>query len=217
MNVLIFGATGMVGGDVLDQCLANTKIDNVLIVSRRKSGVQHKKLKEILHDNFLDYAALEDELKHTDICYHCLGLYQAHVSKDLFWEITVDYLSALVNTFERVNKNIRMCLMSAQGASSSEKSPIRFAKAKGRAENILLKSNLAKKYIFRPGFILPGPTSKSATFSARLFEPIYRLFPAIGIDAAELAYVMMDVGIHNHKRTLFENRDLRAYRTNPTT
>ena len=204
----------MVGGEVLEQCLSNDKIQSVLTVGRRKSGVDHPILKEIKHDNFLDYSTIETELKDVDVCFFCLGVYQAKVSKTQFWEITVDYLAALVRSFELANKTIRFCLFSAQGASTSERSLIRFAKAKGRAENILLASELAEKYIFRPGFIMPGPQSKNATLSAKLFEPVYRLFPMIGIDAPELARVMIDVGLNTHELTFFENRDLRAFGPN---
>ena len=211
MRVVIFGATGMVGSEVLAQCLANDKIKNVLTVGRRKSGVDNPKLKEIVHGDFRDFSALEPELADVDVCFYCLGVYQGKVSKEQFWEITVDYLKTLTRAFERANTNVRFCLFSAQGASTSGKSPIRFAKAKGRAENILLASKLAEKYIFRPGFIMPGPQSKNATVSAKLFEPIYRLFPRIGIDAPELARVMIDVGVNQHKTTIFENRDMRAY------
>ncbi len=211
MKVLILGATGMVGGEVLEQCLANEKIQRVLTIGRRKSGIENPKLKEVGHGDFLDYSTVEAELKNVDVCFYCLGVYQAKVSKDQFWEITVDYLAALVRTFERVNRAVRFCLFSAQGASTNERNPIRFAKAKGRAENILLTSELAEKFVFRPGFIMPGPQSKNVTLSAKLFEPIYRLFPKIGIDAPELARVMIEVGMNQHELTVFENRDLRAF------
>ena len=211
MRAAIFGASGMVGSEMLEQCLANDNIESVLTVGRRKSSVDHPKLKEIEHANFLEFSALESELANADVCFYCIGVYQSRVSKEQFWEITVDYLDALVRAFERANQNVRFCLFSAQGASTSERSPIRFAKAKGRAENVLLASKLAEKYIFRPGFIMPGPQSSNATFSAKLFEPIYRLFPMIGIDAPELARVMVDVGINQHEKTVFENRDMRAY------
>ena len=167
MEVLILGATGMVGSEVLVQCLANDKIQNVLTAGRRMSGIQHPKLKEIEHSNFLEFSALEAELSQVNICFYCLGVYQSQVSKEEFWEITVDYLRAMISTFERTNKNVRFCLFSAQGASTSERSPIRFAKAKGRAENILLASELSEKYIFRPGLIVPGPQSKECHLTCK--------------------------------------------------
>ena len=211
MKVAIFGATGMVGGEVLEQCLVDDKIESVLAIGRRKIGVDHPRLKEIEHADFLDFTALESELANVEVCFYCLGVYQSRVSKEQFWKITVDYLEALVRAFERANQSVCFCLFSAQGASTSERSPIRFAKAKGRAENVLLASKLAEKYIFRPGFIMSGPQSNNATLSAKLFEPIYRLFPTIGIDAPELARVIVDVGINRHEKTVFGNRDMRAY------
>ena len=62
--------------------------------------------------------------------------------------------------------------------------------------------------------MLSGPRSKNATLSAKLFEPIYRLFPKIGIDAPELARVMIEVGMNQHELTVFENRNLRAFGAN---
>ena len=211
MKILILGATGMVGGEVLAQCLAHDKIQSVLTVGRRKSGIEHPKLTEIEHGDFLDFSTLEADLKPVDVCFYCLGVYQSHVSKVQFWEITVDYLAALLRTFERTNKTVRFCLFSAMGASTSERIPIRFAKAKGRAENILLASELAENYIFRPGFILPGRQSTTVPLSSKLFGPVYRLVPRIGIDAPELARVMIDVGMNRHEKTILENRDLRAF------
>ncbi len=211
MKALILGATGMVGREVLEQCLANDEFESVLSIGRRKSGVDHAKLTEIEHANFCDFTNLDSQLTQIDVCIYCLGVYQSQVPKAQFWEITVDYLDALVRAFERSNKNVRFCLFSAQGASTSEKSPIRFARAKGRAENVLLTSELAEKYIFRPGFIMPGPQWSSTTLSTKMLEPIYRLFPKIGIDATELARVMIDVGLNQHETVLFENRDMRKY------
>jgi uncharacterized protein YbjT (DUF2867 family) len=63
---------------------------------------------------------------------------------------------------EKVNKELTFCLFSAQGADQTEKSPFRFAKAKGRAEKILLESGVRQKYIFRPGYIKPGRISAQA-------------------------------------------------------
>ncbi len=47
--------------------------------------------------------------------------------------------------------------------------------------------------------------------AVKSFEPIYRQFPGIGIDAPRLASVMIAVAINGHDNVIFENRDLRAY------
>ena len=115
LNVLILGATGMVGSEVLAQSLANDDIKSVLTVGRRSSGTNHPKLQEVLHDDFLDYSALEAKLTDIDIVLYCLGVYQAHVSKEQFWEITVRYLEELI----RLQKSC-----SALGSEMSRKAVI---------------------------------------------------------------------------------------------
>lgn len=211
MKAIIFGATGMVGSEVLQHCLNNNKIENVISIGRRSTGITHAKLLEIEHDNFLDYSYLEDALKDADVCYYCLGVYQAQVDKQAFWEITVDYVSALISALEDANPKIRFCLFSAQGADQTEKTPFLFGKAKGRAEKKLLDSSLKGKYIFRPGYINPSRTSSDSMWSAIIFRPIYKLLPSIGIDADELGKTMVDVGINGNNTAVMENSGIRTW------
>jgi len=56
MKVILFGATGMVGQGVLRECLLDPGIESVLSVGRSPSGQRHAKLREIIHDNFVDYS-----------------------------------------------------------------------------------------------------------------------------------------------------------------
>ena len=210
-RVVLFGATGMVGSEALEICLRSDEVESVVTIGRRKTGLEHPKLVEIEHRNFLDYSSIDQYLRDSDICLYCLGVYQAEVSKEEFWEITVNYLDALVETLGRNNPDIRFCLFSAQGASTSGRSFMRFANAKGRAENILLGSNLAEKFVFRPGYIRPGKSHLNSTLSARIFEPIYRVLPVIGVDANVLAKAIVDVGIRGHDKVVVENRDLKMF------
>lgn len=209
IDVLIFGATGMVGTEVLHQCLGCDQIDRVVTIGRHATGVVHPKLVEIEHQNFLDFGLLEAELSDADICIYCLGVYQNQVPADTFWEITVDYLSALIDALELVNRNLTFCLFSAQGADQTEKSPFRFAKAKGRAEKTLLGSSINQKYVFRPGFIKPGRKSATVGWSGRIAEQFYKLIPVIGIDAADLSKVMVNIGLNGHEQPIFSNREMR--------
>ena len=54
MRVVIFGVTGMVGRGVLKECLDDDGVEDVLVVGRRECGERHKKLREVLHDDFFD-------------------------------------------------------------------------------------------------------------------------------------------------------------------
>ena len=53
MNVIIFGATGMVGMGALLECLDDPRVQSVLVIGRSSCGVQHAKLTEVLHQDFL--------------------------------------------------------------------------------------------------------------------------------------------------------------------
>jgi len=59
MKVIITGATGMVGEGVLDICLKNNQVDEILIINRQSVGFQHPKLKEIIHSDFLIFILLK--------------------------------------------------------------------------------------------------------------------------------------------------------------
>lgn len=214
MKAILFGATGMVGMEVLDQCLESEQIQQVVTIGRKAPGIKHPKLLEMKHKSFLDYSSLEQVLSKADICFYCLGVYQNKVPKETFWEITVDYLDALLGTLERVNTSITFCLFSAQGADPNERSPFLFAKAKGRAEKILSDSKISTRYIFRPGFINPAKKSKKSMVSVWAFRLFYKLVPSIGIDASELAKVMVNVSLNGNEKYLLENRDLRSVAKN---
>lgn len=209
MKVLIFGASGMVGTEALHQTLDDERIEKVISIGRSQVDVASPKLKQIVHDDFLNYQEVKDSLAESDVCFYCLGVYQNQVSKPDFWKITVDYLSALLSDLEKVNPSITFCLFSAQGASPNERSLFRFGNAKGRAEKDLTNSAILKKYIFRPGFINPGRKAAFSGISLTAYQFVYKIFPSLGIDAIDLAKVMIHVGINGRKNVIAENSDLR--------
>lgn len=208
MKVLILGASGMVGSEVLKFCIENEEISRIITIERRVNSIKHPKLQCILHKDFLDFSHLRETFKGIDICYYCLGVYQNKVSKKEFWEITVDYFSALLKEIKSVNKSVVFCLFSAQGASLKERSLFRFGNAKGRAEALLLRSELKKKYIFRPGYINPN-SKENKTCVSRIFQGIYKLFPFIGIDVCDLAKVMVVLSLKGHNKCILENSEIR--------
>jgi uncharacterized protein YbjT (DUF2867 family) len=210
MKAIIFGATGMVGSEVLQYCLNHSGITEVVTVGRNSSGLTHSKLLEIPHSNFLDFSELEKLFKSADICFYCIGVYQGQVSKEVFWEITVEYFGALIRTLEVANPNSSVCLFSARGADPKEKSIAMFANAKGHAEAMFGASKIKHQYIFRPGFIAPGKIATQNTSSIQIFKPIYKLLPFIGIDAPDLAKVMVNIGLAMGANHVFENRQIRA-------
>ena len=160
MQVVIFGATGMVGYEVLLSCIKRPEISKIITVGRSKTDRVNDKVVEIIHNDFTNFTNIQYILKQSAICFYCLGVYQNAVSKEVFWHVTVDYTQSLIKSIEKTNKHMVFCLFSAQGAKQNESSMFLFARAKGKVEKILLESTIEKKFIFRPGYINPGIHSK---------------------------------------------------------
>ncbi len=215
-KVVLTGTTGMVGKLVLEQCLAHEKISKVVSIARRSTGIKHSKLSEVIHDNFLEYSPIIDHLQHVDLCIHCLGIYSRQAKdRNHFRTITVDYTRALAIALRSANPESVFCLFSAQGADSKEKSWIMFAKDKGAAENQVLALKFRRAHIFRPGFIYPTVPRPNPPWieraMTRLYPTLTKVFPNLGISSAELAQIMIDVGLAGSDQVIFENRDMRRY------
>ena len=90
-RIVIVGATGMVGGYALRYGLDHPAVGSVTSIGRRKLGISHLKLKEVLHQNFADCSALAGELSGQDAAMFCLGTYTGAVSDAELRTITVDY------------------------------------------------------------------------------------------------------------------------------
>ena len=68
-------------------------------VSRRSAGIQHPKLKELLHDNFLDFAPVSAQLAGYDACFHCMGVSSAGMQEADFKKFTYDMSMALAKKY----------------------------------------------------------------------------------------------------------------------
>ncbi|MBN1352122.1 NAD-dependent epimerase/dehydratase family protein [candidate division KSB1 bacterium] len=106
-NAIITGATGMVGSLVLKECLSNSEISRVTIISRRSTGIKNEKLVEVIHSDFTNFTDIEGYFKNQDIAYYCIGVYTGAVPRDEFRTITVDYAKAFAEIFFMLFKRSR--------------------------------------------------------------------------------------------------------------
>src|ERR1700726_41540 len=90
-RLVIVGATGMVGGYALHDALAHPAVGRVTSIGRRKLGISHPKLEEVLHPDFADCSALAEALAGHDAAVFCLGVYTGAVTDAELRTITVNY------------------------------------------------------------------------------------------------------------------------------
>ena len=62
-RLVIVGASGMVGGYTPRYALDNPAVGSVTAIGRRRLGISHLKLKEVLHQDFADCSALAEALE----------------------------------------------------------------------------------------------------------------------------------------------------------
>jgi uncharacterized protein YbjT (DUF2867 family) len=217
-RVVIVGASGMVGGYALRYALENSAVRSVTSIGRRKLGISHTKLTEVLHRDFADFSALAEVLSGQDATVFCLGAYTGVVSDAELRTITVNYTISFARVLRGSSAEAAFSFLSGGGADPTGRSRIPFARYKGEAENALLAAGFPRVYIFRPAYIYPVEPRKEPNFSYRLLRtmyPVFRvLFPNQVIRADDLARAMVDAAVHGigseHHAVVFENRDIRA-------
>jgi uncharacterized protein YbjT (DUF2867 family) len=216
-RLVIVGATGMVGGYALRYALDHPAVGQVTSIGRRKLGVSHPKLDQVLHQDFADCSALSAALSGEDAAVFCLGTYTGSVPEAELRKITVDYTVEFARVLHGSSPNAAFSFLSGNGADPSGRSRMAFARYKGEAEKALLADGFPRVYIFRPAYIYPVVPRKEPNFNYRLLRAIYPafqlLFPNLVIPADELARAMIDVAVRETGETggrVFENRDIRA-------
>src|SRR5476649_917513 len=139
MNVLMFGATGMIGQGVLRECLHHPDVRLVMTIARAPSAVRHPKLREVVHPDLHDFTSIEHELTGFDACFFCLGVTSAGMSEADYERVTYGITAAAAETLARLNPKMTFIFVPGAGADSSEKGRVMWARVKGKAENAVLR------------------------------------------------------------------------------
>ncbi len=218
MNVLLFGATGMVGQGVLRECLLDPEVRRVLTIGRTATGISHPKLREITHRDLSDYNPIESDLSGFDACFFCLGISSAGMTEKTYTQVTYDIPLAAAQTLVRLNPNLTFIYVSGAGTDSSEQGRSMWARVKGRAENALLRLPFAGVYMFRPGAIEPRHGARSRTASYRIIynlaKPLLpllrRAFPHHITTTEEIGRAMLVVARRGAGKQILESRDIIA-------
>ena len=214
--LVVVGASGMVGGHALRYALDNPAVKSVTSIGRKKLGISHPKLKEVVHQDFADCSALTEALSGQDAAVYCLGTYTGSVSDAELHAITSDYTIEFARVLRKSSPNAAFSFLSGNGADQTGRSRIAFARYKGEAEKALLVAGFPRVFLFRPSYIYPVEPRKEPNFSYRLIRAVYPLFrllfPNQVIRADDLAWAMVNVvGERQEPQGLvFENRDIRA-------
>ncbi|SUG72324.1 putative nucleoside-diphosphate-sugar epimerase [Salmonella enterica subsp. enterica] len=181
-QVLITGATGLVGGHLLRMLINTPQVSAIAAPTRRPLtdivGVYNP------HDPQLT-DALAQVTDPVDIVFCCLGTTRREAgSKAAFIHADYTLVVDTALTGRRLGAQ-HMVVVSAMGANAH--SPFFYNRVKGEMEEALIAQNWPRLTIARPSMLLGDRTTRRV--NETLFAPLFRLLPGNwkSIDARDVA------------------------------
>jgi uncharacterized protein YbjT (DUF2867 family) len=216
MNIILFGATGMVGQGVLRECLLAADVQRVLSIVRSPSSQQHSNLREVVPADFYDLSSIESDLSGYDACFFTLGVTSAGLDEQQYNHITYDLTLAAAKPLARLNPGMTFIYVSGAGTDSTESGRTMWARVKGKTENAILRLPFKAAYMFRPGFIQPlhGITSKTKSYrivyaiATPILPMLKAIFPRHIATTEQIGRAMLNVARHGFSKIILEARDI---------
>ncbi|WP_126248663.1 NAD-dependent epimerase/dehydratase family protein [Chitinophaga rhizosphaerae] len=219
LNVILTGATGMVGEGVLLECLQNPLVEKVLIINRRPSGYSHPKLKEIIHENFFNVKPIADQFAGYNACFFCLGVSSVGKSEPEYYRQTYVLTMHVAEVMAAVNTDIAFCYVSGSGTDGSERGRVMWARVKGKTENDLMKLPFRAVFAFRPGLLKATKGQKNLVtiykYLGWMFPFFRSLFPGFASTLQELGKAMIEVSRNGYSSKVIEVRDIHKLAAKP--
>jgi uncharacterized protein YbjT (DUF2867 family) len=216
MNVILFGASGMVGQGVLRECLLDPAVEKVLSIGRSRTGQQHAKLREIVHPDIGNLEPVENELRGYNACFFTLGVSSVGMKEADYRRITYDLTLGAARTLAALNPGMTFVYVSGMNTDSNGKSM--WQRVKGETENALLQLPFKAAYMFRPGFIQPlhGVRSKTALYRIpyAILGPfnslLLKIFPKYATTTEILGRAMIKAARQGAPKPILESQDINA-------
>lgn len=208
-TVVIFGASGTAGDGILKAALANPDIKEIHVITRRMTpridaGVASGKVVASLHQDYLDYSAIHDQIAAANAVYWAIGTSTVGVDEETYGLIHVDFPVQFVREWLSVSTAADISFHYISSSDISADSRMMWAREKVRAENTLFKAAQGSKLrviAYRPDYI--GPTREEAHLGQNF---LYWFFAPVGaaVRATQIGEAMLEV---TARGTEFGNSD----------
>lgn len=214
LNVIVTGATGMVGEGVLHVCLDHPDVESILVLGRRSCGVSHPKVQELVVKDLYDLSSVNELLKGYNACFFCLGTTSVGKSEEEYRKISYELTMNTAGTLVSLNPSMTFCYVSGLGTDGTEKGKIMWARVKGKTENDLAALPFKAVYNFRPGGIRPMKGMKNTLMPVKILNPLFPLlqflFPGSIVSLEDIGRSMINVSLNGYPKTVLECGDIAA-------
>lgn len=149
-KAILFGASGFVGSQLLEELLNNADYEKVTIVVRKDLKIHHPKLENLTGD-YHSLPGLKEKILADDI-FITLGTTKKNTpDKKEYYQVDHDY-PILAAKLAKENGARSVFIVTAVGANAD--SGVSYIKTKGEVERDLIALDFAHTHIFRPSMIM---------------------------------------------------------------
>jgi uncharacterized protein YbjT (DUF2867 family) len=197
-RAVIAGASGLIGGELMNILLEGQAFDEVLVVVRKKLLINHEKLSQLV----IHFDQMEDYEKSIsgDVFFCCLGSTQKKTpDKTLYYKIDHDYPLCLARLAVK-NGCGQFHLISAISANVSASGF--YSRMKGETARDISQLDIRALYIYEPSLITGDRKENRAgeRFAAALMKVVNPFFFGSwkkyrSILAADVARVMVEQSV----------------------
>ena len=208
-KAMILGASGLVGGHVLDLLLTDSRYEKVSTLSRGKLPYEHAKLEQHI-GNLFELETQKALFENIDDLFIAIGTTQAKTPDKKQYE-SIDYgIPVAAGRLAKEAGIPNVCVVSSMGANP--KSSIFYTALKGRKEEAMQALGLTNLNIVRPSLLLGNRSEKRAMekLSMVLMQNLSFLIPEKhkAIPAQTVAKAMVALQNKPHQKVIWMNAEL---------
>ncbi|UAM99485.1 NAD(P)H-binding protein [Polaribacter litorisediminis] len=210
-TAIILGATGLTGGMLLEQLIADKNYSTIKLFSRNSVANSSEKIEEFI----VDLLNLETSAKDftADEVFCCIGTTAAK-TKDKNRYKAIDFgIPVAAAKLAKKNHIQTFVVMSSMGAN--ENSTVFYNKTKGEMERTILQQNIQNTYIVRPSLI--GGNRDENRVGERIAKGVMSLLNPLFVGGFKkykmihpktIAIAMKKLANHPQNQTIFSSNEL---------
>ena len=210
-TALIFGSSGLVGKNLLDQVINNSNYSKIKIFVRSSPEISDPKV-EIIITDFKDLDIIKNLIIGDD-CFFCIGTTKNNSpDKNEYRRVELELPKKIAQISK--SNNVKSFIFVSSGFANPKNSGD-YLKFKGLVEEEIISLNFEKIGILRPSFLLGNRQEKRVgekigIFIFKLLSPLFigsikKMKP---IHSEKVAKAMVQIANDDIQQTIFESNEI---------
>ena len=210
-TALLFGASGLVGGQLLNQLISNNNYSKIKVFVRSVPQISNPKI-EIIETDFNNLANHKEDIKGDD-CFFCIGTTkQNSPDKNEYRRVELDVPKDIAQIAKSNSVNSFVFVSSGYADPNSSGDYLKF---KGLVEEELKRLSFNKLGIMRPSFLIGDRKEKRlgeklGIFVFKLLSPLFLgpLKKMKPIQSEKVAKAMIKISNGDFRQQVFESNEI---------